>query len=216
MSKRNNGLHYDVIVVGAGYAGLAAALEASKANASVIVLGRGNPFASNSALGGGAFALVGTPLQKEMGIRDSAELFAEDILKANRHTIPQDVVMAAAQQSVQLYEWMTKLGAQFYEVTQYRGHSVARVHVESGMHGANFLRLLLKTVMSIGADVRLGMVAEHLMLNKSNEVDGVQADDSGKKILIRAKRAVVLAAGGFGKTENQHDGGGLSCPVGAE
>lgn len=220
MGILNDELQFDVIVVGAGFAGLAAALEASKAGASVVVLRRRNPFASNSALGGGSFALVDTPLQREKGIRDSAELFAEDILKANRHSIPRDVVMTAAQQSVQLYEWMIELGAQFYEVTLYPGHSVARVHLESGLDGANTLRLLLKGVMSEGADVRLSMVAEHLIINNSNEVEGVQAASPGGKTLIRAERAVVLAAGGFGKNQSMMakylpQFAGMSCVSGA-
>ncbi|MBA7711167.1 Fumarate reductase flavoprotein subunit [subsurface metagenome] len=220
MGILNDELQCDVIVVGAGFAGLAAALEASKAGASVVVLGRRNPFASNSALGGGSFALVDTPLQGEKGIRDSAELFAEDILKANRYSIPRDVVTAVAQQSVQLYEWMIELGAQFYEVTLYPGHSVARVHLESGLDGANTLRLLLKGVMSKGADVRLGMVAEHLIINNSNEVEGVQAADSGGKTSIRAGRAIVLAAGGFGKNQSMMakylpQFAGMSCVSGA-
>ena len=46
MGSQNDKLECDVLVVGAAYAGLAAALEASEAGASVIVLGRRNPFAS--------------------------------------------------------------------------------------------------------------------------------------------------------------------------
>jgi fumarate reductase flavoprotein subunit len=168
----------------------------------VIVLGRRNPFASNSALGGGEFALVDTPLQREKGIRDSSELLSEDILKANRHSIPRDVVTAAAQEGERLYEWMTELGAQFCEVKLFPGHSVGRVHLEKGMTGANTLRLLLKAVISKGADIKLGMVAEHLILNNSNEVNGVQATAARGKTEIRAKRAVVLAAGGFGRNQN--------------
>lgn len=202
MGRRENELQCDVIVVGAGFAGLAAALEVSRTGANIIVLGRHNPFASNSALGGGAFALVDTPLQKENGIQDSAELFTVDLLKANRHSIPRDLVTVAVQESVQLYEWMIELGAQFYEVMLYPGHSVARVHLESGLEGAATLRLLLKRVTSRGVDVRLGMIAEHLILNNSNEVDGVQVTSPEGKTLIRAKRAVVLAAGGFGKNQS--------------
>jgi succinate dehydrogenase/fumarate reductase flavoprotein subunit len=195
-------LQCDVAVVGAGYAGLAAALEALKAGADVIVLGRPNPFASNSALGGGVFALVDTPLQRHKGVHDSADLLTKDLLEANRRTIPQDIVAAAAQQSRQLYEWMTGLGARFYDVIRFPGHSVARVHLESGMGGANFLRLLLEAVTRAHADLRLGTAAEHLILTGSNEVEGVQVADAEGRTFIKTKLAVVLAAGGFGKNHS--------------
>ncbi len=63
--KQTQQLQCDVLVVGAGFAGLAAAIEALNAGAKVIVLGRRNPLASNSALGGGTFAFVDTPLQRQ-------------------------------------------------------------------------------------------------------------------------------------------------------
>jgi len=199
--KQTYELQGDVLVVGTGFAGLAAAIESLNSGAKVIVLGRRNPLASNSALGGGTFALVDTPLQRQKGIKDSADLLAKDILKANRHTIPEDIVNAAAQQGSQLYDWLVEIGAEFYEVMQYPGHSVPRVHLERGLDGANTLKLLLKRVMSKGAEVRLGMIAEHLILNEKNEVEGVQASDTGEKTTIKAKRATILAAGGFGKNK---------------
>jgi succinate dehydrogenase/fumarate reductase flavoprotein subunit len=64
----------DVVVVGAGFAGLSAALEAQQLGAGVIVLSRTGLLANNSAMSGGQVALVGTPLQKEMGIEDSPKL----------------------------------------------------------------------------------------------------------------------------------------------
>ena len=200
-SRQDYELQCDVLVIGTGYAGLAATIEALSSGAEVIALGRRNPLASNSALGGGTFAFADTPLQRQKGIRDSAELLAKDILKANRHTIPEDVVNAAARQGIQLYDWLVEIGAEFYEVMQYPGHSIPRVHLESGMDGANTLNLLLKKARSKGADVWLGTVAEHLILNEENEVEGVQAVNSAEKITIKARRATILAAGGFGKNK---------------
>jgi len=195
-------LQCDVLVVGTGYAGLAAAIEALSSGAKVIALGRRNPLASNSALGGGTFAFADTPLQRQKGIQDSADLLARDILEANRRTIPEDTVNAATRQSVQLYDWLAEIGAEFYEVMQYPGHSVPRVHLESGMDGANTLNLLLKRAGNKGADVRPGTVAEHLILNEKNEVEGEQAANSGGKTTIKARRATILAAGGFGKNKS--------------
>ena len=70
------------------------------------------------------------------------------------------------------------------------------------MDGANTLNLLLTRARNKGADVRLGTVAEHLLLNENNELEGVQADSYGEKIKIKARRATILAAGGFAKNKN--------------
>jgi fumarate reductase flavoprotein subunit len=63
-------------------------------------------------------------------------------------------------------------------------------------------------------------MAEHLLLNKNNAVEGAQATQEGKKALIRARRAVVLAAGGFGKNQSMMAKylpqlAGISCLSGA-
>ncbi len=198
VQRENENFQCDVVIVGAAYAGLAAALEARRAGASVIVLGH-RGIGNNSALGGGAFALVNTPLQVEKGIKDSQELLAEDILKANADTVAKELDVAAAKEGAELYEWLTAFGARFYEVTTFAGHSVPRVHLEAGLSGANALKLLLEAAGSEGATIRLGTLAKHLVMNDTGGVMGVQAVEDERKLEIIANRAVVVAAGGFGR-----------------
>lgn len=62
---------YDVIVVGSGFAGLAAALEAKSHGLDVLVIEKMAVYGGNSTINGGAFAVAGSPLQKEAGIEDS-------------------------------------------------------------------------------------------------------------------------------------------------
>lgn len=201
MQKRRE-LRCDVVVAGVGYAGLAATLEALRAGARVITLGKKKLLACNSAMGGGGFALVDTPLQREKGIYDSVELLAEDILKANGRSLPEDIVRAAAREGIGLYDWLIQIGVKFYKVSEFSSHSVPRVHMESGMSGANTSKLLLAAAKERGADVRLGIVAQHLIVNSKNGVEGVQALCEGEEIEIRANKGVVLAAGGFGRNQS--------------
>jgi fumarate reductase flavoprotein subunit len=192
----------DLVVIGAGFAGLSAALEALKTGASVTVLGKKNLFACNSAMGGGAFTLVDTPLQRKRGIQDSAKLLAEDILRMNRHTVPEDEVRVVAEEAAKLYDWLTGLGANFYTLRPFPGHSVERVHLESGMSGANTLRALYRAAVKARIDIRLGTLAEHLILDNHGRVEGVQAVSDGERIEMRAGRAVIIAAGGFGRNKS--------------
>ena len=64
----------DVLVVGTGFAGLAAAIEACEAGSAVAIIDKMPVYGGNSSLNGGDMAAVGTPLQKEAGIEDSYEL----------------------------------------------------------------------------------------------------------------------------------------------
>lgn len=72
----------DIIVVGSGFAGLAAAYEAKKRNADVIVLEKMPTAGGNSIINGGIMAVPGTEIQKSKGIKDSPELMMKDTIKA--------------------------------------------------------------------------------------------------------------------------------------
>ena len=91
MSAKSKIIETDVVVVGAAFAGLAATLEAVSAGAGVIVLGRQGIFANSSSLGGGAFAMVDTPMQREKGIKDSVDLLKQDILRTSNHTVDPEL-----------------------------------------------------------------------------------------------------------------------------
>lgn len=71
---------YDVIVVGAGAAGLSAAVEAANTGASVLVLEKAPDIGGNTLISGGFYSSVDRKLQEPLGINDSEELFL------SRHT----------------------------------------------------------------------------------------------------------------------------------
>ena len=62
---------FDVVVVGSGFAGLAAAIEAKKAGANVIVLEKMPTAGGNSIINGGILTATGCPQQKKHNIEDS-------------------------------------------------------------------------------------------------------------------------------------------------
>ena len=75
---------YDVIVVGSGFAGLAAALESRLGGAEVLLIEKMPAFGGNSAINGGAFSVAGSPLQKKFGIKDSPEQMLADMIRSGR------------------------------------------------------------------------------------------------------------------------------------
>jgi len=69
---------YDVVIIGSGFAGLAAAWEAKKAGATVAILKKMRTPGGNSIINGGGIAAAGSPLQAQKGIEDSPALMEED------------------------------------------------------------------------------------------------------------------------------------------
>lgn len=75
---------FDVIVVGGGGAGLAAAIEAKNAGASVLICEAGSQFGGSTGVAGGLFLAADTGLQKAQGVTDTADDFYDYIMMMNR------------------------------------------------------------------------------------------------------------------------------------
>lgn len=137
----------DVIVVGSGFAGLAAAAEAKNANAgNVIVLEKMRAPGGNSVINGGIFAVPGNPAQVKLGIKDSPELLASDMIAAGLGYGYPEKIKAMTEEALPTYEWTVKeLGVQYNDKV---GHSVPR-HV-SAMISASILSLF-RTSSSVTA-----------------------------------------------------------------
>ena len=93
MSGVEAGTH-PVVVVGAGAAGLTAALAARDAGAPVVVLERDAAPAGNTALTLGMLPGAGTRFQRAAGIEDDAELFLADILAKAKGRTDHDLARA--------------------------------------------------------------------------------------------------------------------------
>lgn len=106
---------YDIVVIGSGFAGLAAAIEARQAGASVIVLEKMRTPGGNSIINGGILAAPGCPQQKAHGIQDSPELLAQDMLKAGLYLNDPAKVKFIADRALENYNWcVNELGVEFH------------------------------------------------------------------------------------------------------
>jgi L-aspartate oxidase len=163
----------DVLVVGAGVAGLSAALAAADAGASVLVLAKASHTRSNSyAAQGGVAAAVGPD--------DDPSLHAADTLSAGRGLCrPAAVELLTAEAPVRIAE-LRRLGVGFDEgLGREGGHSRARVvHVGGADTGRHI------------ADVLTARVREHAQIRLA---EGERVTRLGA---LRGA-AVVLATGGY-------------------
>jgi flavocytochrome c len=193
-----------VIVIGAGFAGLAAAYEALKLGASVHVLERcarpgGNSIKASSGING-----AGTSFQKYQGIPDTFESFYEDTIKSagrrlnEGHLDRLGLIRMVTEQSAEAIKWLAQeVGIDLSVVAALGGHSIARTHRGSGKipPGACIVSTLLET-LGRNARFKLSTLSEvTALIIEDDEVVGVRYKaDSGLQTL---HGPVVFTTGGF-------------------
>ena len=89
ISEKTDGVEWDkeveILIVGSGFAGLAAAIEATRQGAKdVHIFEKMSYYGGNSAINGGLFAAPQTPMQKKEGIKDSVDTMVQDQVNAGR------------------------------------------------------------------------------------------------------------------------------------
>lgn len=186
----------DVIVSGAGAAGFCAAIEARKAGAKVILLEKEQIVGGSTALCGGQFSFAPTSMQKEQGILDSTDLFVRDLLKVGKGRSDPSLVRAFVDASNDAFEFLKSLGVKFANISIFAGMSVPRAH---NANPAEVLKLLREEASRRGTEVMLRTPGKQLVADVKGRVLGMKVESRGKDIFIKAKRAVVLTTGGFGR-----------------
>ena len=201
-------LETDIVVVGSGFAGLAAAIEARQAGCRVLVLEKMTGFGGNSAISDGCVAAAGTDLQRKAGIEDSPELMYQDMLAAGLGLNQPELVRVVTQKSNETFEWTRDfLGVEYQgRVDRFGGHSLARSHTTLPRTGADIIKQQLKKARDLGVEIKTKAYLQLIYKYHSGRVKGVQIrrgyqypdNTSGKVNSVKARKAVILATGGFG------------------
>ena len=200
----------DIIVVGSGFAGLAAAIEAKNAGANVIVLEKMAVFGGNSAINGGILTATGCPQQKLHGIKDSVDLLEKDILAAGNYMNYVDKVRFMAERALSNYEWTVNyLGVEYLPdaIGQEGGHSVPRYVTTKNGSGSGIVSKEVEKLEKLGVKVRTRTYVKHVLRDDTGRVLGLEVLEgyrfpktgTGKTKFIRAKKAVILCYGGFSR-----------------
>jgi succinate dehydrogenase/fumarate reductase flavoprotein subunit len=215
----------DVIVVGLGAAGAAAALEAARAGAETLVLERAGSGGGTSAMSGGVLYLGGgTALQKACGFEDSPEEMFKYLMASCGEGSDEAKIQLYCERSIEHYQWLVAQGVPF-KAAFYPGVSgepptddglvwsgserawpfceiaapAPRGHVPRMEHQAG--PLLMRVLGAAVASSPVRIAANHRCVDLVREPDGtvtgVVAESFGTERAICARRAVVLTTGGF-------------------
>ena len=193
---------YDVVIVGSGFAGMAAAAQALTEGATVTVLEKMPVPGGNSAIAGGGFACWTDKehRREKLGLgEDSAERHKSDTIKGGDFFNLPELVNVVVEGAPDAMNWMLDEGGLVLNkgLGRVGGHTAYRDHMASG---ARYLDALTKIAKAHGfKGVRTRHEAVRLWKDeKTNTILGVEVKARSKTINIRAKKAVIMAAGGFG------------------
>jgi flavocytochrome c len=198
----------DVIVIGSGFAGLSAAMEAAEAGAEVVVLEKMKVKGGNSKISDGALAVAGSYLHERYRVKDTPELMQRDMVAAGLGLNHPELVELVTRESENTLRWtIDHLGVRYMDrVDQFGGHSVARSVTTHNNSGAAIVRKQLAHLSSLQVDIRTKAHLTSILRDSEGVVRGVAYQDgylfnkphSGQTVTLAARKAVILATGGFG------------------
>ena len=192
-------LECDVVVVGAGGAGLTAAAQAAEDGASVIVVEKMPIVGGNSLKATGGMNAAGTSYQAALGITDSGvQEFIDDTMNGGHQINDRSLVTTMAENSAAAIDWLASIGAPLPKVEATGGTTHKYLHEpeDGSAVGSYLVDKLSAQVEKQGVQVLLETKATEILMDNGT-ASGILAESSTTNYTIHAK-AVVLATGGFG------------------
>ena len=190
-----------LLIVGAGAAGVCAALAVKEVGIDPVVVERDAVPSGSTALSAGLIPAAGTRFQRAKGIADSAELFAADIQRKAHGEADPTIVEAVAKGSGPLVEWLAdRYGLPFDVVDNfnYPGHSTLRMHGLPSRTGRELIDRLRSAAEANDIVVLTERAVETLYSGPDGRIRGVElvrGDGARERI---GCDALILACNGYG------------------
>ena len=175
---------YDVIVIGAGGAGFAAAVSAHDAGAKVVMLEKMPTLGGNSLISGAEYAAANNWVQQKLGIKDSVEQHYQDTMKGGDMLGDPAVVRVLVENALPTALWLRDtIGVEFQEdnLFHFGGHSVKRSLIPKGATGAEFINKFVKATTERKIPIFTETRVTELVRDKDGRVTGVKAEGRDRR-----------------------------------
>src|SRR5579863_4784131 len=189
-----------LLIVGAGAAGLCAALAAKEAGVEPLLIERDSMPSGSTALSAGLIPAAGTRFQRDKGIADSAALFATDIMRKAHDNADPTIVDVVARGAGPLVEWLADRYALPFEVVDnfnYPGHSALRMHGLPTRTGRELIDRLRSAAEANDVVILAGCAADTLFVNE-DRIIGIETKRANAVRERIGCGALILACNGYG------------------
>jgi fumarate reductase flavoprotein subunit len=189
-----------VVVVGGGGTGLTSALAVRDAGADVLVVERDSQPMGTTAMSTGLIPAAGSRIQREKGIEDSPELFADDIKRKTKGQVDGALVDHLTRHSARTVDWLADehgIALSLVEGFTYPGHSALRMHGMPSRSGSELMGALASACEDAGVDILTDSRVDALYVNSEDRVIAIAAvrPDGARDVI--GCGAVILACCGF-------------------
>lgn len=202
VARTEKTIEVDVVVAGAGLAGLTAAVTAADAGASVVLLEKTARAGGSLSLAGGNFVSVNSAIGKEYGIDDNKEAtmaywqWCVDQSYDPNTGYPNMERLETLLDNVDgILTWMKDHGVPFYKGSDVGAQTVAKIYTDG--KGAAVTAALEKAALEAGVTILYETPAVEIVMEDGKAV-GLKAQSATEDITVKASKGVMLATGGFG------------------
>lgn len=193
---------YDVVIIGAGGAGMAAAIEAKDAGLNPVILEKMPVAGGNTSKSSSGMNASETKFQKEEGIKDSNDAFYEETLKGGGGTNDKEMLRYFVDHSADAVDWLDQNGIKLDNLTITGGMSEKRTHRPSdgSAIGGYLVEGLLNNVHE--REIPIFVNADVTDIKKNGEtVNEVTVHVQGEEPKEVTGKAIVVTTGGFGASK---------------
>lgn len=205
----------DVIIIGGGIAGIVTALELLDRGRSVVLLDRDTEerFGGQAITAFGGMLIVGSPIQKRLGVKDNPDLAFRDWCNTAEFDEEDELPrrwaeMYCHRNNSDVFSWLCGMGVKFLPSVMWpergfygKGNSLPRYHIAWGT-GFGFTSMLIGRLKHHAGSGRLRLLFSHRakdLMRSAGAVSGVAGVISaGGREFEAEAGAVVIAAGGLG------------------
>ncbi len=189
------GSEWDLVIVGAGTAGLPAAIAAARRNLNVLVVEKASQMGGTLWISGGQMSAAGTFAQSELGIEDRPEDHLSDILRISEGTADRELASLAVAHAADTVDWLMTNGLKLNDSsptvgTGHEQYGKPRVYAPEN-RGLSTLNILRALVNEAKPSILYEAEAVELIISRNTVAgvvvrmrDGLQRDILARNVLI--------------------------------
>ncbi len=189
----------DVVVIGAGGAGMAAAVTANQEGKTVIVIEKTSNMGGNTTLAGGAFNAVDDGSEIALARNDSVDLYYEQTFHGGDQQGDPELVRTLVENAWDGVLWLKELGMEFeLGVFTVTGGIYERAYKPGEPEGSGFFKAYRSYMEShAGITIKYKTTAESLIVENGAVVGVACTGEAGNQVIVKANNGIILATGGF-------------------